>query len=490
MKRAYLTIRDLAAGDAGTQMDHFHLRMSEGDFVELLGTEGSGKAQLAAVLTGRARIREGSVWIADRTYGPGDSIDSTAVRCVGSTPSLVRSLTVAENIVLLARGRKSRFLLRRQELVSRASFLLSEFGIPLRADMKAEGLSSGEERAVELLRAVEDEIPFLLIGDIFGRTGQADLQMIESVLRKMKARGTTILVLGSSFPRFIDLDDRVEVIRRGRHVRTFYRENYDRETYVKWFLGTEDPAMVRAQASGFAGGRNGAFIAGGDKGGGDPSAFRLQIRGLVTPGLTGIGLTAAAGEIVGLYDMNNRGNRELVQCLTGDMRPLGGEMYLDAERYAPDGALYRSRRGVDFLPRNILDCAVVEGMDYAENVELSTMRRGSRFGFLVNRRVQNFLASEYGAELDEKDPKRAKGGDLSADDRMRTALQRILLHRPKLLIIEDVLSDMNINLLRLETEYFRRLTDAGCTILISSQNLTALRQVADRIVILHSDEST
>ena len=52
MKRAYLTIRDLAAGDAGTQMDHFHLRMSEGDFVELLGTEGSGKAQLAAVLTG------------------------------------------------------------------------------------------------------------------------------------------------------------------------------------------------------------------------------------------------------------------------------------------------------------------------------------------------------------------------------------------------------------------------------------------------------
>jgi ABC-type Mn2+/Zn2+ transport system ATPase subunit len=43
---------------------------------------------------------------------------------------------------------------------------------------------------------------------------------------------------------------------------------------------------------------------------------------------------------------------------------------------------------------------------------------------------------------------------------------------------------MNIELLRIETEYFSRLTETGCTILISSPNLTVLRQVTDRIIVL------
>jgi ABC-type sugar transport system ATPase subunit len=268
-------------------------------------------------------------------------------------------------------------------------------------------------------------------------------------------------------------------------VRTFYHNNYDREAYVRWSLGMQDPALARAEATGHAGistFHGTALPASGQR---NSSAVpRLTIRDLALPGIQNIHLDAKAGEIIGLYDMNNRGNHELLQCLTGATRPLDGEMFLDGVPYAPDSPDDISRRGVDFLPHNILSCAVVEGMSYSENLELSTMKRHSLFGTFVKKRVQDFLTDEYGRELEAEDPGHAKGRDLNTNDRMRVALQRILLHHPKLLLIEDLLSDMNIELLRIETEYFSRLTETGCTILISSPNLTVLRQVTDRIIVL------
>ena len=95
MKQAYLSIRNLIAGEKGTQLDRFHLRMSQGEIVELMGIEGSGKAQLTGVLTGSVRIRAGTVNIAGRNYGPGETLNSPDILHIGSTPSLAGSLTVA-----------------------------------------------------------------------------------------------------------------------------------------------------------------------------------------------------------------------------------------------------------------------------------------------------------------------------------------------------------------------------------------------------------
>ena len=50
--------------------------------------------------------------------------------------------------------------------------------------------------------------------------------------------------------------------------------------------------------------------------------------------------------------------------------------------------------------------------------------------------------------------------------------------------MEDVLSDMNIRMLKIQTDYLARITDTGCAALISSQNLMALRQVCDRIIVM------
>ena len=478
MKEEYLLIQNLSAGEEGAALDHFCLRISRGDFVEILGTEGAGKTVLSEFFSGHVRIRDGLVTIGGRRYLTGETLSGTEVECIRRTSSLAESLTVAENIALLTRNRRIRGVIRHKDLAVRANFLLSEFGLDFKADAPVYSLSEGEKRAVELLRAVENEIPLLFIDNIFESVGQTDLRLLENVLRQMKSRGFAVLITGGGFPVFRDLDDRVVVLRSGRNVRTFYRDSFDREEYVKWVFGVEEPSQLRSDAVFALEGRDVKPYA-------SDTAPVLKLEGVSTAEVTNVSLEVYPGEIVGFYDMNHVNNRALIRLLTGEEKASAGCALLLGKPYRPSDFREAAAGGICYIPGGIRDCAVVEGMSYGDNLILPVMEKVSRGGIVVNSRVRRFLEEEYGEELSVpvKDLKRA--GGLGMADRMRVALQRVILSRPKLLLVEDTVSDMNVRMLKLQNEYFEHLTQEGCAVIVSSQNITVLRQICDRIIVLN-----
>lgn len=482
MKKELLNIQNLTAQEEDSALDGFHLRMSRGDFVELLGTEHSGKTTVSALLRGRLKIRSGLISFAGQIFRDGDALNASDIQCLGPIPSLTESLTVAENILLLSPKRKIRGILHRRDMEARVNFLLAEFGLSFRAKDPIFSLSEGEKRAVELLRAIENEIAFLFIDNIFQNLGQSDIHLIESCLAELKRRGLTILILGGGFPLFPALHDRVTVLRKGKNVRTFYRGSYEREEYVKWVFGVSSPESVRSSA----------VIHLDERRQNPPSLCAKASELLLAESVSGevlqaFTLSVSAGEIIGLYDMNNRKNREFLHLLIGDSPLAGGRFFLKGREYLPISLENAITSGICFLPRNIRSCAVIDQMSYGENLLLSTMRQNSIFGILKNERILRFLEREYGPELEESNGGVVSVSSMNDYDRIRTAMQRILLSRPSLLLLEDAVTDMNVHMLSLQTEYFPRLTTNGCAILLSSQNLNVLRQVCDRIIVMNSE---
>ena len=492
MKKEYLAIWNLTLDEEEAALDRFHLRMAQGDFVELLGTENAGKSSLSSFFSGRARIRTGYVTVGGERVHEGMYFPSSSIQCVGEIPSVAESLTVAENIILLSPRRRMRGILRHRDLESRASFLLSELGLPIRAEAPVYTLTEGEKRAVEFLRALQNETPFVFVENIFENLGRTDMQLLELCLQHLKRRGVSILVISGGIPRFPEMSDRIVVMRGGRNVRTFYRGNFDRGEYTRWMFGVTDPSSVRAEtlggrglsaaiesrdcASGNAGRRKKQPAA--EQSG--PGEIVFQARNISGEYLTHFDTAVRRGEIVGLYDMNNTANRELIHMITGERPFSGGGFYLKGKPFAPSGVHHAVQSGIGYIPGNILSCAVIPHMSYGENLALATLRRDSRFGFLENTRVLRFLEKEFRKEREEP--------VLSPQERMRNALQRLLLLRPGLLLMEDVISDMQVRMLKMQAYYLERLTEEGCAVLISSQNLTALRQVCDRIVVAETQE--
>lgn len=480
MKQEFLEIWNLNLLE-GAVLNRFHLRMSRGDFVELLGTEGCGKEELADFFSGSMHIKNGYVKIGGGRYREGENLRDAGIMCIRSTPSLAGALSVAENIMLLSEKRIVRGIIRHRDLEARANFLLSEFGVDFRADTPANRLSEGEKRVVELLRAAENGVSLIVIDNIFESLGQADIQMIGSCLAELKKRSVTILVLGGRFPLFRDLDDRVIAMRAGRNVRTFFRDNFDREEFVKWVFGAPEASGVRTYATGELSRRSAAASQ-------EEKNTVLAVEGFSGEYLQAFSCEIKRGEIVGLYDMNNRKNRELIRFLAGEENPKAGTAMLNGRLYKPRSVEAAVRMGTAYIPGSIRKSAVISSMSYGENLTLSVMRRNSTYGFVVNKRIEKFLEKEHGKELDAAHPEEMSAGELNRSDQMKVVLQRILLTRPSLLLAEDFLSDMNVRTLKIQTDYLASLTEAGCAVLLSSQNLMVLRQVCDRIIVMSDQD--
>ena len=487
MKREFLRIHNLVTGEEEGGLSRFHLRLSCGDFVEMLGTEGAGKSAAASFFSGKEKIREGYVRIAGVRYYPGETLSGADIQCIGPVPSLAESLTVAENVALLTPKRRIRGLIRHKDMEARVNFLLAEFGLTIRADRKVQELSESEKRCVELVRAAENEVPFIFLSHVFDSLGQADIQLIEECLLELKKRGTTILILGGGFPIFRGLDDRIVVLRGGQTVRTIYSGSFDREEYVKWVFGVTIPENVRQEATVHLQNRKTDRYRETDRHGEGGRDEVLRLGSVRFGASEEISMSVMRGEIVGLYDMNNICNRELIRLLTGGMEPDSGWMSLMGRPYAPASLREAIRRGVSFIPGTVLQNAVIEGMSCGENLALSTLRQHSLLGIFPKKRVLKFLEREFLPETGDGTGADGAGG-LSRYDKMRIVLGRALISRPVLLLAEDIASDMSVGMLKLENEYFSRLTREGCAVLISSQNFTVLRQICDRILVINSNQ--
>ena len=472
-----LVVWNLRTGSELIAREGLCLRVMRGEMMEVLGIDGSGKSVLGRLLAGREAIRGGFVEVAGVRYRSGRTLDGCdELMYIGRDPCVAPELTVAENICLLSKRRKVKHFVHRKNMEQRVSFLLSEYGPGIRADQKMRTLSEGEVRVTELLRAVENEVPLICIDGAFDGIGQSDMRLIETCLLRMKRMGFTILCIGGGFPRFLYLDDRVTVFRGGRNVRTFYPENYDRSEFVKWMTGTESGQRIP---------REGAASEEREDAAGEREEL-LLMRGISGECLDRFSCRIMSGEIVGLYDMDNRANRELAEFLTGRRKLEHGAMVLGGREYAPLSPEDAVRKGTCFIPSDIESRAVVGKTGIGENLLLPVMRENSAGGFLVNRRVIRYLERRFLSSIGAEDAEGRAAGELDVYQRMALALERCLLMKPRLLVGEDILNDLDLRMIRTEREYFKKLAEGGAAVILSSPNLSALRQLCGRILVLSS----
>lgn len=152
------------AGEAVVALSSATLRIWPGQRIALVGRSGSGKSTLLHLLAGLDQPSSGSLmWPA---LGPVESLLPEKIALVFQAPSLLDSLSVAENVALpllmAGRGRDSG---------ARVAFALNTFGLLSLADKLPETLSGGQMQCVAMARAIVGK-PKLILAD--EPTGQLD----------------------------------------------------------------------------------------------------------------------------------------------------------------------------------------------------------------------------------------------------------------------------------------------------------------------------
>ena len=201
-----------------TALEGVHLALRAGEVVALAGENGAGKTTLIRSIAGDLAPAAGSIRVGGQAVAPvPSSAARLGVRVVWQDLALADNLDVAANVMLGIERR--RHLFSDVALHKDAAVLLQRLEIPLRDTSRpVRLLSGGQRQMVAVARAMAHNPRLLLLDEPTASIGVQEAALVERMITRLRARGTTILLACHDTELMFRLADRIVVLRHGRVV--------------------------------------------------------------------------------------------------------------------------------------------------------------------------------------------------------------------------------------------------------------------------------
>jgi simple sugar transport system ATP-binding protein len=201
--------------------------------------------------------------------------------------------------------------------------------------------------------------------------------------------------------------------------------------------------------------------------------------------LRDVSFRVRAGEIVGVAGVSGNGQQELMAALSGeDTRAKAGTIALGTVDIAQAGPRTRRALGLHFVPEERLGRGAVPLLSLSQNTLLTRTETVSRAGWIATGRVQR-LADGLIARFNVK----AGGAGASAKSLSGGNLQKFIVGReiaagPKLLIVSQPTWGVDVGAAAQIRGELLALRDAGCALLVVSEELDELFEISDRLLVI------
>lgn len=195
-------------------MDDVSLDFRSGQVVGLLGPNGAGKTTTFYMITGLIAPDEGEVYLDGRDISPLPVYlrARLGISYLPQETSVFRKLSVAENIMAVLEAIESDKN-RREE---RLDQLLDELDISSLRNQRADSLSGGQKRRLEITRALVTDPDFILLDEPFAGLDPIVVVEIQKIISKLKERGIGVVITDHNTRETLGVCDRIYLLDKGR----------------------------------------------------------------------------------------------------------------------------------------------------------------------------------------------------------------------------------------------------------------------------------
>jgi branched-chain amino acid transport system ATP-binding protein len=197
------------------------------EILGLIGPNGAGKTTLFNTICGVYKSDEGRIFLGDREV-TGLPTHRIARMGIGRTFQIVkpfRNITVERN-VLAALGHNAMtglkpglFATGLKRHRQRIEELLGLVGLAEVVDSTPGTLPLGHQKRLEIARALALEPTLLMLDEPFAGLTQEEISPLAQVIRSLRAKGLTVLLIEHNMPYVMELCDRLVVLHFGRKIR-------------------------------------------------------------------------------------------------------------------------------------------------------------------------------------------------------------------------------------------------------------------------------
>jgi general nucleoside transport system ATP-binding protein len=454
--------------------NHVSLTVQPGEIHAVLGENGAGKSTLMKIIYGAVKPDEGEVLFNGQ---PSPIRNPQEARALGISMvfqhfSLFEVLTVAENVWLgLSKS------LSLAEVTAQITQIAAEYGLDCDPARPVHTLSVGEMQRVEIIRALLTHPQLLILDEPTSVLTPQAVEKLFVVLKKLASQGCSILYISHKLHEIRELCTACTVLRGGQVTGVCDPRQESNASLSRLMIGAEPPALTArtSQAGAAVLTVQGLSLAKADPFGTDLQGIALQVR---------------AGEVVCIAGVSGNGQGELLRALSGeDPRAPAGSVCLAAAGRAHDmsavSPAHRRKLGLHFVPEERLGRGAVPTLGLAHNLLLTRREAVSpATGWLnlvhLRQQAQDIIARyKVKASGPEAAAKSLSGGNLQ-----KFIVGREIEAKPALLIVSQPTWGVDVGAAAQIRGEILALRDAGCAVLVVSEELDELFEISDRLHVM------
>ena len=453
--------------NSGVDIDVAH-----GAIHAILGENGAGKSTLMKLIYGVETPDEGDI------YWRGERFDVTspaAARRLGIGMvfqhfSLFETLTVVENVSLLVPGSK-------KELTRQIKQLGEEFGLEVDPLAHIHALSVGERQRVEIIRCLLADPKLLILDEPTSVLPPQSVDLLFDTLRRLSEKGVSILFISHKLEEIRAICTHATILRSGKVTGNVTPKDFDAHELAKMMIGRDMPHLAPAKQV-------------------EKGPVQLAVSNLTVASddpfgvsLEDVSLQVQGGEILGIAGVSGNGQSELAAIISGETsipRAATGQVSMlgkDVRAFSPAA---RRKLGFAFVPEDRLGQGAVPELSLVKNSILTAHSKEMVQGGMIRRaRAAEFTRICIDENNVRTPGPSAEAGSLSGGNLQKFIIGRELMLEPKLLFLNQPTWGVDIGAATAIRKRLIELRNAGCAILVISEEIEELFELTDHIQVLN-----
>ncbi|MFJ6730207.1 sugar ABC transporter ATP-binding protein [Streptomyces sp. NPDC091281] len=470
-----LALRDVAKSFGAVRaLRGVTLELFPGEVHALAGENGAGKSTLIKALAGVHRPDTGQVLLDGAPvafHGPGDARDA-GIAVIYQEPTLFPDLSIAENIFMGRRPRRSLGRIDHRATRAATAGLMRRLGVALDPDRPARGLSIADQQIVEIAKALSFDARVLIMDEPTAALTGGEVARLFTVVRALSAQGAAVLFVSHRLEEIFAICSRVTTLRDGALVASEPLAGMTEDDLVRRMVGRDLDELYPKQEV-------------------TPGEVALSVRRLTREGVfTDVSFEVRCGEIVALAGLVGAGRTEVARAVFGVDRPDAGEVEVLGRALTPGAPSLAMAAGLALVPEDRRAQGLVTGLSIERNIGLTGLRATTRAG-LMDRRAERDRALDWAVRLQVKYARLADTvNTLSGGNQQKVVLAKWLATAPEVLIVDEPTRGIDVGTKAEVHRLLSRLAAEGVAVLMISSDLPEVLGMADRVLVMHEGRLT
>ncbi|MGQ4877723.1 sugar ABC transporter ATP-binding protein [Billgrantia sp. LNSP4103-1] len=444
------------------------LRLFPGEVHALLGENGAGKSTLVKILAGYLSPSAGEVRVdgkRQRFSGSGEA-EAKGIVMIHQELALAEQLSAEENIFLGRELRRGPFL-DRKAMRERCREALAELETRVDPRIRVKDLSTSDQQMVEIAKAITRDVRVLIMDEPTATLTEHEVEVLFALVARLRQRGVAILYISHKLREIERIADHVTVLRDGRLIDSGPMAGRSKEELARLMVGREIKDMYPERTA----------LA-------SDAPVVLEARDIVVPGaVRHASFTLRRGEVLGFGGVVGAGRTALIEAVLGLRARSGGEVLRNGHpvtlRHLRDAVHQR----IAYLTEDRKGKGLVLNMGLRPNFTLLNLRAYCRP--LIDRRCEQQAFQQAIERFDIRLRTEAlTAAELSGGNQQKLLLAKVMSIDPEIVIINEPTRGIDVGTKHQIYHFVRELTDAGCSVILISSEMTELIGLSHRVAVM------